>query len=45
MPTANGRWLRVVNVAIDKFSDDDDCGDGDGNDLEDGYDEMKGIRI
>ena len=32
MPTANGgKWLRVVDLAIDKGSDDDDdCDDGDG---------------
>ena len=31
MPTANGgKWLRVVDLAIDKGSDDDDnCNDGD----------------
>jgi hypothetical protein len=32
MPTANGgTWLRVVDLVIDKGSDDDDdCDDGDG---------------
>jgi hypothetical protein len=48
VPTTNhqhGQWLRVVDVVLDKCLDDNDCGDGDGDDLEDGYDEMKGIRI
>jgi hypothetical protein len=43
MPTANhgGKWLRVVDVAIDKGSDDGDGdgnGDGNGNGNGDGYD-------